>query len=83
MVQTANKKAATEENIGIILEKVRPYIKMHGGDVELLSFKDAIVTLVVSGACADCRLADLTYNTLIAGLLREEVSGIKEIVISK
>jgi Fe-S cluster biogenesis protein NfuA len=87
MVQKQNKKSdkkpATEKNIREILEKVRPYIKMHGGDVDLVSVKDRIVTLTISGACSHCPLADLTYNTLIAGLLRDEVSGIKDIVVEK
>lgn len=83
MADKRNKKAATDKNINQLLERVRPYIKMHGGDVSLIGVKAGIVTLSISGACAHCSLADLTYNTLIAGLLRDEVSGIKEIVIEK
>lgn len=83
MDQTPNKKSATKKNISNVLEKVRPYVKMHGGDVNLVSVNDGIVTLAISGACAHCSLADLTYNTLIAGLLRDEVSGIKDIIIEK
>ena len=79
----SNKKPATEKNVREILEKVRPYIKMHGGDVDLLHVKEGIVTLTISGACSHCSLADLTYNTLIAGLLHDELSGIKEIVVEK
>lgn len=78
-----NKKPATEKNVGDILEKIRPYIKMHGGDFNLISVKDGVVTLTISGACSHCEMADLTYNTLIAGLLREEISGIEEVVIRK
>jgi Fe-S cluster biogenesis protein NfuA len=77
------KKTATSENVNEILGKVRPYIQMHGGDVALVSVKDGIVTLSISGACSHCLLADLTYNTLIAGLLRDEFDGIKDIVIEK
>ena len=83
MVPKKNKKLATVENINEILGKVRPYIKMHGGDVDLIGVKNGVVTIAAIGACAHCSLADLTYNTLIAGLLRDEVSGIKEIVIEK
>ncbi len=83
MAQTRNKKAATEKNIKEILDKVRPYIVMHGGDVNLVGVEDGIVTLFISGACSHCRMADMTYNTLVAGLLHDEVSGIKDIVITK
>ena len=71
------------KKIEAVLKKVRPYIQMHGGDVALIGVEKGIVTLNISGACAHCRLADLTYNTLIAGLLRDEVSGIEDIVIEK
>lgn len=56
---------------------------MHGGDVSLVSVKDGIVTLRISGACTHCSLADLTYNRMLGGLLKEEVPGIKEIVLIK
>jgi Fe-S cluster biogenesis protein NfuA len=62
-----------------ILIKVRPYIQMHGGDVALVSVEKGIVTLNITGACAHCSMADLTYNSLITGLLKDEVPGIKEV----
>jgi Fe-S cluster biogenesis protein NfuA len=83
MAKIQNKKVATTENITEILTRIRPYIKMHNGDVDLDSFQNEIVTLVISGACSHCRLADLTYNTLIAGLFQDELSGIKKIIIKK
>jgi Fe-S cluster biogenesis protein NfuA len=66
-----------------ILAKVRPYIQMHGGDVSLIGVEKGIVTLNISGACAHCSLADLTYNTLITGLLKDEVRGVKEVRLIK
>ena len=66
-----------------VLAKVRPYIQMHGGDVSLVGVEKGIVTLNISGACAHCSLADLTYNSLIAGLLKQEVEGIKEVRLQK
>lgn len=55
-----------------ILNKIRPYIEMHGGSVALEKIENNIVTLLVSGARAHCELASLTYNNLIGGLLKEE-----------
>lgn len=89
MARTRNKKAAPaakpdiKRQVREILEKVRPYIQMHGGDVSLVGVEDGIVTLNIMGACSHCSLADLTYNTLIAGLLRKEVPGIVDIVLIK
>ena len=73
------KSNKTTKRVEDILTKVRPYIQMHGGDVSLIGVKDGIVTLNISGACVGCSLADLTYNKLVGGLLKEEVPGIKEV----
>jgi Fe-S cluster biogenesis protein NfuA len=64
-----------------ILDKVRPYIKMHGGDVRLVDVKNGIVSLKISGACADCPLAELTYNKMVGGLIKQEVPKIKKVII--
>lgn len=73
----------THEKIETVIEKVRPYIQMHGGDVCLLGYRDGVVTIKVYGTCTHCSLADLTYNNLILGLLKEEIPEIKEILIEK
>lgn len=62
-----------EEKVKKVLEQVRPYIQMHGGDVTLGKIENDVITLFVSGACAHCELASLTYNNLIGGLLKEEL----------
>ena len=51
-----------ENEVKAILEKVRPYIQMHGGDVAFEGIEDGIVKLTVSGKCLDCPWAELTYN---------------------
>jgi Fe-S cluster biogenesis protein NfuA len=78
-----SKPDKTTQKVEAILTKVRPYIQMHGGDVSLVDVKEGIVTLNISGACSHCSLADLTYNSLIAGLLRQEVPGIKDVRLIK
>lgn len=71
-----------DKKIQKIIEKVRPYIQMHGGNVELLDIKDDTVKLKVSGACVGCRLADQTFNHLLGGMIREAVPKIKKIIIN-
>jgi Fe-S cluster biogenesis protein NfuA len=74
---------AETKKIEEILKKIRPYIQMHGGDVHLAGYEDGIATMNISGACSHCHLADMTYNTLIAGILREEIPGFKEVKLIK
>ncbi len=63
-----------------ILSKIRPYIKSHGGEVELVGIKDKIVALEVRGTCTSCPLAKLTYNKVIGGLIKEKIPEIKKVI---
>lgn len=65
-----------EERIQIVLDKVRPFIKRDGGDVEFDSFIDGIVYIKMHGACADCMLIDNTISDGIEVILMEEVPGV-------
>ena len=71
-----------QNKIEKILAKVRPYIQLHGGDVFLVGEEKGVVTLKITGACAHCSLADLTYNKMIGGILREEIPSIKKVVVT-
>ena len=42
------------------LEAVRPYLKSHGGDCELVSVRDGIVRLKLHGTCGSCPSSSLT-----------------------
>ena len=74
-------KETVEERVEKILVQVRPYIQMHRGDVFLSGYKDGVVTLLVTGACAHCSMSDITYNIMLGGILKKEIPEIKDIVI--
>lgn len=62
-----------------LLDKVRPYIAMHGGDVQLLRVEGKKAVLKVHGACVNCSLASVTYNKTIGPLILKEVPEIEEV----
>jgi Fe-S cluster biogenesis protein NfuA len=62
------------------IEKVRPYLKSHGGDVELASVRDGIVRLVLHGTCGSCPSSSLTLKTAVEDTLFEAAPDIVEIV---
>jgi Fe-S cluster biogenesis protein NfuA len=70
----------TVAHINQLLDKVRPYVQMHGGDVQLLRVEEGTAYLKVYGACVDCGLASVTYNKTIAPLLIKEVEEITKVV---
>lgn len=65
-----------EEQIEIVLDKIRPFIRRDGGDVQFDSFEDGIVYINMKGACADCMMIDTTISDGIEVILMEEVPGV-------
>jgi Fe-S cluster biogenesis protein NfuA len=76
------KTGTTEERVKAVLEKVRPYVQTHGGDVWLVSIEGATVTLKIEGSCVGCRLANFTYNKVVKTLLMEEAPEITDVVLT-
>jgi Fe-S cluster biogenesis protein NfuA len=53
------------------LEKVRPYLRSHGGDVELLSTRGGAVRLRLTGSCHGCPSSTMTLKSAIEKALLE------------
>ena len=68
-----------DERIRELLEKVRPYIQMHGGDVQLIRVEDSTAVVKVYGACVNCTLASVTYNKTIGPLIIKEIPEVTEV----
>ncbi|KKS30499.1 MAG: hypothetical protein UV60_C0004G0020 [Parcubacteria group bacterium GW2011_GWA2_43_11] len=68
-----------EERIQVLLEKVRPYIQMHGGDVQLVRVEDSTAVVKVYGACVNCTLASVTYNKTIGPLIIKEIPEVTDV----
>lgn len=63
------------------INKIRPYIQHDGGDVELVDYKDGIVTVRMLGACAGCMSLDATLTDGIEAILLDEVPEVKKVVL--
>lgn len=60
---------------------VRPALREHGGDVELVGYEDGVLRLRMLGHCAGCPAATMTNETIIEGQLKEVVPALKEVVL--
>jgi len=68
------------EKVKDALEKVRPYLKADGGDVELVRVTDeGIVEVKLTGACVGCPMSQMTLRAGIERALLREVPGIKRV----
>ena len=63
-----------EEQVKAFIEKIRPLIQSHGGDVEFVSMAGQVVRLKLLGACRTCPSALMTLKQGIEAQLRELVS---------
>ena len=71
------------EKVKAALDQIRPALQADGGDVELVSVKDGVVSVKLTGACGGCPMATMTLKRGIEKIIREKVPEIKEVVAVK
>lgn len=70
----------TIDNVEAVLSKVRPYLKIDGGDVEVSGIKEnGIIEVRLLGACKDCPLSMMTLRAGIERALMHEIPSVKRI----
>jgi Fe-S cluster biogenesis protein NfuA len=60
---------AVTERVERALESVRPYLRSHGGDVELLAVDDGVVRLRLLGHCDGCAGSTATLRSAVDGAI--------------
>ena len=74
------KTEEIEAKINAVLEKIRPYLQIDGGDVMLDRVsEEGIVELKLLGACNTCPLRPMTLRAGIERALMHEIPEIKRI----
>jgi len=65
------------------LEKIRPYLHSHGGDVELFSVEQGVVRIKLMGSCGGCPSSSITLKSAVEDALYEAAPDIVELVAEK
>ncbi len=68
------------EHIKFVIEKIRPFLMSDGGDVEFVKYEDGIVYVKLSGACANCTLADSEIKDTVESILTSEIPDVLEVI---
>ena len=63
----------TRENVEGVLDRVRPYLRADGGDIELVAVDGNSVVVRLMGVCAGCPSAHMTLHVGVEAALREEI----------
>ena len=68
------------EEVEKALKGIAEYLKMDGGDVELVDVTDdGVVTVRLVGACAGCPFSAMTVQMRIEKTLKEQVPGVTKV----
>ncbi|CAA7013105.1 unnamed protein product [Microthlaspi erraticum] len=62
----------TPQNVDLVLEDVRPFLIADGGDVDVVSVEDGVVSLKLQGACTSCPSSSTTMTMGIERVLKEK-----------
>lgn len=58
-----------------INEQIRPALRAHGGNIELIDVEGSKVIVAFRGMCAQCRLTEFTMKDVVEAKLREFVAA--------
>ncbi|KAK4418024.1 NifU-like protein 1, chloroplastic [Sesamum alatum] len=77
---SADQFELTTENVDKVLDNVRPYLIADGGNVDVVSVEDGVVSLKLQGACGNCPSSSTTMKMGIERVLKEKFGdAIKDI----
>jgi Fe-S cluster biogenesis protein NfuA len=65
-----------EDRVLRALDKVRPYLESHGGNVEILGISEGAVRLKLQGSCNGCSSSAMTLKTAIEESIYESAPDI-------
>lgn len=65
------------------LERIRPYLHSHGGEVEVVDVQGGRVTVRLAGACVGCSASAITLQEGVDEALREGFPGFRELIVEE
>lgn len=70
---------AVETRVQTALDEIRPYLKSHGGDVELLDVDGGVAHLRLQGSCSGCPSSAVTLKLAIEEAIQEAAPDLEGI----
>lgn len=71
-----------DETLEAVLdEHVRPLLRAHGGDLEVIDTEEGVLRFRFKGKCRGCPAADLTTEAVVQTAVREYLPQFKEAVL--
>jgi Fe-S cluster biogenesis protein NfuA len=70
-----------EAQVTRCIEKVRPFLQMDGGDIEIIAIEDNNVLVRLHGACSHCSISDAHMKLGVEESIRREVEGFGDLIV--
>jgi Fe-S cluster biogenesis protein NfuA len=69
-----------KEKVEAVLKQIRPSLQADGGDIQLVSVKDGVVSVKLQGHCAGCPMSQMTIKNGVERILKSQIPEVKEVV---
>ncbi len=64
-----------------ILQKIRPALKEHHGDLKVVDIREGEVYLQFEGGCTDCPIADVSVKNVVDMAIKGNLDWVKKVEI--
>ena len=69
-----------EQQIKEVLEDIRPYFYLHGGDIKYVAYEQGKLYVTLCGACEGCTSASYTLKWYVEEAVKKEVPQVLEVI---
>lgn len=70
-----------EARVMRVIEKVRPFLQMDGGDIELVAIEDNNALVRLHGACTSCSISDVHMKLGVEDAIKREIPEFGDLVV--
>ena len=70
------------KEVELVLEKIRPALKEHQGNLKVVDIKEGEVYLQFEGGCTDCPIVDVSVKEVVDIALKGNLDWVKKVEIS-
>lgn len=74
-----NKEELTDK-IKKMVEELRPYLNMDGGDIEFIKYEDNYLYVKLTGACQNCMFQDNTLNEGVLSFFQAQLPELEGVI---
>lgn len=68
------------ERIEKALAEIRPFLNNDGGDIELVSVQDNVVTVQLTGTCTECSINQMTLKSGVEMTIKKYAPEISTVI---